>query len=123
MSFLNPSVVDKRRRRLKVGGLALLITSIIVVAFLVESRWGYSPVTVKLIYVQNWKGDRTREDAIADTRAAQQARAAKLAESRAFIASLTGKAKIEAQKQYDAYVAGGGAARDIPYAPAEPAVQ
>ncbi len=125
MSFLNPSSSFVRRRRLIVGGSALLITTIGMVAFALESRWGYSGKTMNIIYMQNWRGDRTRADAIADTKATIAVQQAKQAESRAYIATLTGKKKIDAQKQYDAYITGGGAQKDIPYVPAsaEPPVQ
>ncbi|WP_426167127.1 hypothetical protein [Sandarakinorhabdus sp. DWP1-3-1] len=115
MSFLNPSVADARRRRLIVGGSALLITTIGMVAFALESRWGYSAPTLNVIYMQNWAGDRSRADALADARATVAAQEAKKAQSRAYIATLTGKAKLDAQKQYDAYVAGNGAQQEIPY--------
>ncbi len=121
MSFLKPSAADARRRRLIVGGSALLITTIGMVAFALESRWGYSGRTLKVIYMQSWSGDRSREDALADNRATIAAQQAKQAQSREYIATLTGKAKIDAQKQYDAYIAGGGAQKDIPYVPASAA--
>ena len=44
-------------------------------------------------------------------------------EARAAIAGLSGQAKIDAQKQYDDYVKGGGFKRDLPYVAAEPSVQ
>ena len=120
MSFLAPSTADVRRRRLIVGGSALLITTIGMVAFALESRWGYSGRVVDVIYAQSWPADRSREDAIADGKATIAAQEARLAQSRAYIATLSGKARIEAQKQYDAYVAGGGVRKDIPYVPATP---
>ncbi len=124
MSFLNPSAAEARRRRLIVGGSALLITTIGMVAFALESRWGYSAVTPRIIFMQSWSGDRSRADALADTRATIAAQQARQAQSREYIATLTGKARIDAQKQYDAYVAGGGAQKDIPYVPAsEPPVE
>lgn len=115
MSFLNPSAADARRRRLIVGGSALLITTLGMVAFALESRWGYSGKTLNVIYMQNWEGDRSRADALRDQQATVAAQEVKKAQSRAYIATLTGKAKIDAQAQYDAYVAGGGAQKEIPY--------
>ncbi|PZN96517.1 MAG: hypothetical protein DCF31_03635 [Alphaproteobacteria bacterium] len=115
MSFLNPSAADARRRRLIVGGSALLITTIGMVAFALESRWGYSGKTLNVIYMQNWEGDRSRADALRDQQATVAAQEVKKAQSRAYIATLTGKAKIDAQAQYDAYVTGGGAQKEIPY--------
>ncbi len=115
MSFLNPSASEARRRRWIVGGGAVLMTVLVMTAFLVESRWGYLPPDDRVVYFQSWAAGRSRADALADTRRTLAAREAKLAESRAYIATLDGKARTDAQNQYDAYVAGGGAKKDIPY--------
>jgi acetyl-CoA carboxylase carboxyltransferase component len=76
--------------------------------FLLESRWGYMKPDSVIIYAQSWKADRSRDDAIADVKATKAARETRLAEARAAIAGLSGQAKIDAQKQYDDYVKGGG---------------
>ncbi len=115
MSFMNPSLADVRRRRLLVGGASVLITAIVMAGFLVESRSGYSKPDEKIVFMQSWRADRSRADSIADTRATSAAQAASLAQSRAYIATLTGKPRADAQKQYDAYVKGDGATHDIPY--------
>ena len=117
MSFLNPSVAEARRRRWIVGSLSAAATVIVMTLFLVESRWGYLPPDPRLIYFKSWAATRSRADTLADLDRARAARAAKLADSRAYIATLTGQKRLDAQKQYDAYVAGGAARRDIPYAP------
>jgi hypothetical protein len=122
MAFLDPPDVTQRRRRYWIAGGSVLATAIIIVAFLVESRWGYLPPDPKLIYVQSWKANRSKADALADRAATIAAREAKLAEARAYIATLKGKAREDAQKQYDDYVAGGGARKDIPYVAAAPSV-
>jgi hypothetical protein len=119
MSFLAPSQTEVRRRRLLVGGASVLLTTIVMTGFLLESRWGYSPKDMNLIMVQNWSADRTREDAIADTRATVAAQEARLAESRAYIATLSGEPRKKAQAEYDRYVAGGGAQKDIPFVSAQ----
>ncbi|MBC7519792.1 MAG: hypothetical protein H7268_01665 [Sandarakinorhabdus sp.] len=121
MSFLSPSQTDVRRRRLLVGGASLLLTTIVMTGFLLESRWGYSGKDVKLIFVQSWRADRTRDDAMADNKATEAAQQARLAESRAYIATLTGEPRAKAQKEYDRYVEGGGAQKEMPYIPARPA--
>jgi hypothetical protein len=118
MSFLNPSKSDARRRRILVGGASVLLTTIVMTGFLLESRSGYSPPDLKLVYMENWKADRSRDQALADLKATTAAQEARLAESRAYIATLTGEARVKAQEQYDTYVAGGGAQKDIPYVPA-----
>jgi hypothetical protein len=122
MSFLNPPQAEVRRRRLMIGGASLLITGTVVVMFLIESRYGYSKPDPRLIFVQSWSADRTRADTLADRAATKAAQEAKLAESRRYIATLTGKKKADAQGQYDEYVKGGGADKDIPYVPARPPV-
>jgi hypothetical protein len=121
MSFLAPSTTDVRRRRLLVGGASVLLTTIVMTGFLLESRWGYSGKDVKLIFVQSWSADRSRADTLADTKATTAAQQARLAESRAYIATLSGEARAKAQKQYDRYVEGGGAQKEIPFIAARPA--
>jgi hypothetical protein len=122
MAFLDPPDAKARRNRYWIGAGAMLATATLFAMFLVESRWGYMKPDPKIIYAQSWKADRTREDAIADARATKAARDAALAKSRAHIATLTGQARIDAQQQYDDYVARGGLAKDFPYVPAQPAV-
>ena len=128
MSFLAPSTSEVRRRRILVGGASVLITAIVMTGFILESRWGYSPKDLNIIYMQNWSADRSREQTRADTAATMAAQEQRLADSRAYIATLSGKAKVDAQKQYDDYVAGGGVKKDVPYVPAasaaaEPAIE
>ncbi len=123
MAFLDPPNAAQKRKRYWIAAGSALATTVIMTMFLIESRWGYSPPDPVIIYAQSWKADRTREDAIADARATKAAREAKLAEARAYIATLTGKAREDAQKQYDDYVAGGGFKRDIPYVAARPSVE
>ena len=118
MTFLSPSKQDVRRRRLIAGGAAVVLTAIVMTGFLLESRSGYSPPDMKLVFMQNWRADRTRADTLADTAATKAAQQARLAESRAYIATLGGEAKTKAQGQYDKYVEGGGSQMDIPYVPA-----
>lgn len=115
MSFLRPSQTEARRRRILVGGASVLVTAIIMTAFMLESRSGYSGRVMNVIYMQSWKADRSRDDTIADAKATDVARADRLAESRAYIATLSGPARTKAQEQYDRYVDGGGVQKDIPF--------
>ncbi|MFZ4111046.1 MAG: hypothetical protein ACOYKQ_11315 [Polymorphobacter sp.] len=121
MSFLNPSQVEARRRRILVGGASLVLTSVIMTAFMLESRSGYSGRVMNVIYMQNWSAQRSRADTLADAQATAAARAERLAQSRTYIATLTGPARTKAQEQYDAYVAGGGVEKDIPFVITAPA--
>ena len=123
MAFLDPPDAQGRRLRYWIAGGSLLATTAIMTLFLIESRWGYMKPDPKIIYAQSWKGDRSRADALADAAATKAAREAALAKSRAFIATLTGQARIDAQAQYDAYVEGGGPAKDFAYVPSQPAVE
>lgn len=118
MSFLNPPKAELRRRRLLVGAASVALTTLVMFAFLIESRSGYSKPDAKLIFFQSWSADRSRDDAIADQKATRAAQEAKMAQSRAYIATLQGEARAKAQEQYDAYVQGGGADKEIPYVPA-----
>ncbi len=122
MAFLDPPDAQARRTRYWIAAGAVLATASIMTLFLIESRWGYSKPDPKIIYAQSWRADRTREQAIADARATKAAREARLAEARAYIATLSGKAREDAQKQYDDYVNGGGLAKDLPYVAAQPSV-
>lgn len=115
MSFLNPPKAELRRRRLLIGAASVALTALVMFAFLIESRSGYSKPDSKLIFFQNWQGDRSRADALADQKATRAAQEARMAESRAYIATLTGEARAKAQEQYDAYLQGGGADKEIPY--------
>jgi hypothetical protein len=121
MSFLNPSQTEARRRRILVGGASLVLTTVIMTAFMLESRSGYSGRVMNVIYMQSWSADRSRADTLADAQATAAARAERLAQSRAYIATLTGPAHTKAQEQYDAYVAGGGVEKDIPFVITAPA--
>lgn len=122
MSFLEPTPAERRNRALKVGGASVLITALVIYGFLTEHRSGYLKPDSKLIYAESWPETRSREDAIADTEATRRTREARLAEARAYIATLSGKAREDAQAQYDAYVEAGAIRKDIPYVPAEPPV-
>ena len=121
MSFLNPSLTEARRRRIIVGGASLALTTIIMTAFMLESRSGYSGRVMNVIYMQSWKADRSRADTLADAKATEIARAERLAQSRAYIATLTGPARAKAQEQYDRYVTEGGVRKDIPFVITAPA--
>ncbi|WP_156256388.1 hypothetical protein [Sandarakinorhabdus oryzae] len=122
MAFLDPPDATQRRKRYWIAAGSVLATTMIMTLFLIESRWGYMKPDPVIIYAQSWKADRSRADAIADAKATKAAREARLAQARAHIATLSGKAKIDAQKQYDDYVQGGGFKRDLPYVAAQPSV-
>jgi hypothetical protein len=123
MAFLDPPDAAQKRRRYWIAAGSVLATTVLMTLFLIESRWGYMKKDPVVIYAQSWTADRTRADTLADAKATKAARDAAMAQSRAYIATLTGKAKEDAQAQFDAYVNGGGAAKQFPYVPAKPAVQ
>ncbi len=91
--------------RLVIGGLAVVIVGAIVALFVLESRWGYSGRVVPVVMVSSWKADRSAADMAADEAAVVAKARADAAESRAYIATLSGPAKVKAQNQYDAYIA------------------
>lgn len=72
MASLRARLAGLERHKLIIGTLSVLITTIVVVGFLVESRWGYMKPDPMLIYVENWKDGRTRDEAKA-RQAADQA--------------------------------------------------
>lgn len=96
---------DVPTSRLVIGGLAVAIVGAIVALFLLESRWGYSGRVVPVVMVNSWKADRSAADMAADEAAVVARARSEAAESRAYIATLTGPAKAKAQAQYDAYIA------------------
>ena len=66
------------------GGLALLITAIIVFEFFIDSKVNTAPPP-RIIYVNQWRTDRTDAQIIADQKKDQAARdAAKKARQREF---------------------------------------
>ena len=63
MASLRARLAGIERHKLVFGGFSVLVTVIFVVGFLVENRWGYMKPDPMLIYVDNWKDGRTREEA------------------------------------------------------------
>lgn len=105
MAYLDNSSPEATKTKLIIGALSVLVTGIVAIGFLVESRWGYSTPDEKIIYVNSWGMNRSRQDTL-NARAADKAKlAANLAESRAYIASLPADKRVAAQAQYDKYVA------------------
>ena len=72
MASLRARLAGLERHKLIIGTLSVLITTIVIVGFLVENRWGYMKPDPMLIYVDNWKEGRTRDEAKA-RQAADQA--------------------------------------------------
>jgi hypothetical protein len=64
MSALLARLSGIERHKLIIASLSVMITTIVIVGFLVESRWGYMKPAPMLIYASSWKdGERTRTDA------------------------------------------------------------
>ena len=66
MAFLRPEPRNLReriqmitRRQWTFALASVLLTAIVMIAFLVESRWGYLPPPPKIIYVQTWPEEMT----------------------------------------------------------------
>lgn len=72
MASLRARLAGLERHKLIIGTLSVLVTTIVVVGFLVENRWGYMKPDPMLIYVDSWKEGRTRDEAKA-RQAADQA--------------------------------------------------
>ncbi len=92
------------RSRLVIGGLAFLATGIIVTAFLLESRWGYSGKVVPVVFVKSWPANRSAADIAADNAAVVAKARGDATESRTYIATLKGPTQVKAQAQYDAFI-------------------
>jgi hypothetical protein len=96
MASLRARLSGIERHKLLFGIFSVLATTIVVVGFLVENRWGYMKPGPTLIYVENWKDGRSRDEAKA-------AQAADVAErTRAYYAQQAEFAKAEAQAKADA---------------------
>lgn len=54
------------RRQWVIGGLSVLMTSIIMVTFLIENRFGYLPRDPIITYFKSWDDARSRAEALAD---------------------------------------------------------
>ncbi|TRW14383.1 hypothetical protein [Glacieibacterium frigidum] len=105
MSFLAPSPAEVRRRRILVGGGSVFATVAIAAAFFAGRPANYMRPDPVIIFVDSWSAKRDREDAL-ETRASDKAQLeAKLAESRAYIATLPPEKRKLAQAEYDRYVA------------------
>ena len=105
MSFLRPDAAFVRRRRWLIGGASVLATAAIGAGFYVGQDANRMRPDPKIIYVASWAAGRSRDDALA-TRARDKAEmAARLAESRAYIASLPPERRKAAQAEYDRYLA------------------
>ena len=73
MASLRTRLAGLERHKLIIGTLSVLVTTIVIVGFLVENRWGYMKPDPMLIYVDSWKEGRTREEAKARQTADQAA--------------------------------------------------
>lgn len=90
MASLRARLAGIERHKLLFGIFSLVVTTTVVIGFLVENRWGYMKPDPMLIYVSSWKEGRTREEAKA-------AQAADVAErTRAYYAQQAEFAKAEA---------------------------
>lgn len=91
MASLRARLMGIERHKLLFGTFSVVVTTLVVIGFLIENRWGYMRPEPKLIYVSNWKEGRTREEAKA-------AQAADVAErTRAYYAQQAEFAKAEAE--------------------------
>ena len=105
MSYLNPPAAEARRTRLLIGVAAVAATLVIAVLFYIQAVTKVPSPPPHIIYVESWKATRTRQDTL-DARARDAAELqAKLAASRAYIASLPPEKRKAAQAEYDRYLA------------------
>ena len=104
MSAIVAQLTSLPRSRVVIGGLAVLMTIIIMTGFLIESRWGYSGKVVPVVFFKSWPATRTVADIDAERAAEVTSARADATRSRAYIASLPAARRAAAQAQYDAYV-------------------
>ena len=102
MTSLRARLAGIERHKLFFGTFSVLVTTIVVIGFLVENRWGYMKPSPTLIYVSSWKEGRTREevkaaqaeDVAARTRA-YYAQQAEFARGDAIVKAREAKARAE----------------------------
>ncbi|HET9810870.1 MAG TPA: hypothetical protein VFP53_04145 [Sphingomicrobium sp.] len=82
-AFRDLAAFMRQRSREKVIGaiLAILVTSIIIIEFLVDSKMGTAP-PAQIVYVQSWSANRTDAEIVAQQKKDQAARHAAEAERR-----------------------------------------
>ena len=88
MSWLRNPLAGVERRNLIIAILSVVVTSIGVFAFLIESRFGYMKPDPIIVYAENWEEGRSRDDVLA-------AQAKEAAERK----RLEAEAKAQQQKQ------------------------
>jgi hypothetical protein len=76
---------------------SVTLTLVVVVAFLVESRYGYLPPDPKLIYAQSWDDNRSAEDVYAARKQEAEELARAEAEAKRLEAEAAAKAKAQPQ--------------------------
>ncbi|MEH3107488.1 MAG: hypothetical protein PGN09_09445 [Sphingomonas fennica] len=84
----------EHRHKLLVGALAICMPAIIVYGFIRDGRTNILPGR-SIIYVQNWRADRTDAEIIAQQKIDQKARDAAAAEKRASYQRLAKRLGIE----------------------------
>ena len=63
MSTLRARLAGIERHKLIIAALSVVLTTTVIVGFLVENRWGYMKPGPMLVYASSWKeGERTREE-------------------------------------------------------------
>ena len=70
---------QRSREKLIGGALAILVTLIIVIEFLVDSQMGTAPPP-QIVYAQSWSANRTDAEIVADQKKDQAERRAAQAE-------------------------------------------
>lgn len=65
MSWLRNRLAGVERRNLIIAILSVVVTSIGVFAFLIESRFGYMKPDPIIVYAENWEDGRSRDDVLA----------------------------------------------------------
>ncbi len=90
------------RRKLIVATLSVAITSLIITAFFIENRYGYSKRPPVLVFVKSWEAGRTEADAARDQRRDLLLQRTEIAKAIAAVTKHTNdadKAKLAAMKK------------------------
>jgi hypothetical protein len=93
------------RSRWVIMGLSVLMTILIIVGFVLDTRKGLNHRVLQVVMVNSWPASRSTADIEADRKRETAEIADKMSQSRAYIASLPPTKQVGAAKEYNAYLA------------------
>ncbi len=94
MASLRARLAGIERHKLIIATLSLLITTTVIIGFLVENRWGYMKPDPVLIFANSWKESERTPEVVKEEQAKELAELKRaIAEQKAAEAAAAAKAK------------------------------